>query len=581
VANKVLVLVDGRSEYQDFTGVVLWRAFSFDVEDIERIEVIRGPGATLYGANAMLGVINIITRAPGSAPATQLTARAGSGAFASGHVATSGTDDSGQFRFRASAGYDQEFKWSRDFADDRPDVAPTFPETSVGIRSARGHLTSLWAPSTNVSVQLSGGVNRLFTELYPLGLLRNFGLDGTLGHAAAQLDGGPMRLRLFWNHLGANVGPQYSARGAPSQLTNIQNHLFDGELTASPRFELGGTHQLTVGASARLKRVDWDWLGTARIDQWHAALFLQDDWAVLPNVRLSGAYRLDRHPLLNQGQPGFAHSPRAALVFTPSPGHSFRTSAAAAFREPTLLESYVGVRTPVPGVSAASVLTEGSRTLRPERLVAFELGYRGELPAAGIDWDVTLYQNLIWDLIGLSPLQTLGVGEGFDAASGTFALGRSVFQNEARPYLARGLELGTRLFPLDGLSLQATVALQKISSPDRTTPCVPCTAAPSFKLYAGVTYRARFGLELSLDGSYTGATVWREREPDATDATQVVTVENPLPGYGFFNARVGYRLFNDKVTVAVSGSHLGRAHAQHPLGNRVEARWMGSVSVTP
>src|SRR5207237_6043474 len=62
VANKVLVLVDGRSVYQDFLGTTLWPLLDVAVQDIARIEVIRGPGSALYGANAYAGVVNIITK---------------------------------------------------------------------------------------------------------------------------------------------------------------------------------------------------------------------------------------------------------------------------------------------------------------------------------------------------------------------------------------------------------------------------------------------------------------------------------------------------------------------------------------
>jgi outer membrane receptor protein involved in Fe transport len=61
-ANKLLVMIDGRTEYSPlFTGV-FWNMLDYTLEDIDRIEVIRGPGATLWGANAVNGVINIITR---------------------------------------------------------------------------------------------------------------------------------------------------------------------------------------------------------------------------------------------------------------------------------------------------------------------------------------------------------------------------------------------------------------------------------------------------------------------------------------------------------------------------------------
>ena len=79
IANKVLVLLDGRTEYQDFLGLTLWQGIPVGLDEIERIEVIRGPGSALYGANAMLGVVNIITRSPGTGPRAQLSATAGNG----------------------------------------------------------------------------------------------------------------------------------------------------------------------------------------------------------------------------------------------------------------------------------------------------------------------------------------------------------------------------------------------------------------------------------------------------------------------------------------------------------------------
>ena len=69
LSNKVLVLVNGRSVYVDLLGATFWQTLSIGVEDIERIEVVRGPGSALYGADAFNGVINIITKTPGKAGA--------------------------------------------------------------------------------------------------------------------------------------------------------------------------------------------------------------------------------------------------------------------------------------------------------------------------------------------------------------------------------------------------------------------------------------------------------------------------------------------------------------------------------
>src|ERR1700676_4474956 len=76
-ANKVLVLIDGRSVYHPAYSGVLWQAQDIPLEDIDRIEVIRGPGGTVWGANAMNGVINIITKSAQDTPGGLITAGGG------------------------------------------------------------------------------------------------------------------------------------------------------------------------------------------------------------------------------------------------------------------------------------------------------------------------------------------------------------------------------------------------------------------------------------------------------------------------------------------------------------------------
>ena len=76
-ANKLLVLIDGRTVYSPLFSGVFWDAQDVVLEDIDRIEVISGPGATLWGANAVNGVINIITRSAADTQGTLLAGGAG------------------------------------------------------------------------------------------------------------------------------------------------------------------------------------------------------------------------------------------------------------------------------------------------------------------------------------------------------------------------------------------------------------------------------------------------------------------------------------------------------------------------
>ena len=100
-------------------------------------------------------------------------------------------------------------------------------------------------------------------------------------------------------------------------------------------------------------------------------------------------------------------------------------------------------------------------------------------------------------------------------------------------------------------------------------------------MHAGVSFRTPIDLDFSADGTYVTATRWIEREPLASDPTQVQFVQYPLPGYAVVNVRVAYRLAEDRVTLGLVGTHLGPAHAEHPFGNLIERRVLATLTVVP
>lgn len=579
VSNKVLVLLDGRTEYQDFLGGTVWPAIPIGLEEIERIEVIRGPGSAIYGANAMLGVINIITRAPGTGPKATLSGFVGNARTAGGSLVASGGD---KLKFRASAGFQQADKYSRDYDEGRPDVVSAFADPNLGLRSARGNLVLRYAFNKDFSASVSGGINRLFTEFYAIGLLRNYFLDATSGFAQADVQLGPVKVKAFWNHLTVDpAGPQYTVVGQRSLLTRVESNVFDVEALFQKDFQLLGEHRLNIGVAGRLKRLGWDYLGALR-QELHANAFIQEQWKPLRSLQFVGSYRVDRHPLLDQGLPGYAHSPQISMLWRPVESQALRASFSTAFRQPTFLESYMDLRIPLPGVPGASVLTQGERALRPERLLAFEIGWRGELAKVGLEYEVAAYWNIVSDLIVLSAVNPLPAGEAFDPQSQTYLRGRSVFLNDPIAYTARGGEVGARWAIVDGLTLRLSAAFQQVTADlPPGTPCGACTQAPAAKVFAGVTYRTPVDLDLGVDAAFTSSTIWVEREPDPVDPTRITNPANPVSGSVVINARVGYRLFKDKVTLAVVGSQLGPSHSEHPFGNQINRRIFATVSVTP
>lgn len=578
IANKVLVLVDGRPEYQDFLGITLWPVLPVGIEEIERVEVIRGPGSALYGANAMLGVVNIITRAPGSGPVAEFNGNAGNANLAGGSFVASG--GSTRLKFRASAGYQQGDKYSLDYGENRADVHSSSLEPDLALRSARGNLTMFYAFNRDFSLSVAGGVNRLTTELYGIGLLRNFYLDGLGGYAKADFTAGPVKVRFFWNHSSFDASPQYEPIGQRTLATRVESNVFDGEALFQKSFELGGTHQLAIGLSGRLKRVGWGYIGALR-EQLHAAAYIQDEWRIVKPFTLLASYRIDRHPLLDNGNPGYAQSPRVSAVFRPFESHAFRASFATAFRAPTFLESYMDIRTPVPGVNGASVSTQGNVGLKPEQLISFEIGYRAELAQLGLTIDLAGYWNIVNNLIVLGAVNRVDPSQAYDPATSTFLLGRSLFSNDSETYTARGGELGITWNATRGFDIRASAALQSIVANSGATVCGPCTQAPSAKVNAGFVYRSPVNIDISADVSVVTATTWIEREPNPSDPTQILNTPYALGAYTVVNARVGYRFFDDRVSIAVVGSQLGPSHEEHPFGNLVNRRIFAQLTVRP
>jgi hypothetical protein len=182
----------------------------------------------------------------------------------------------------------------------------------------------------------------------------------------------------------------------------------------------------------------------------------------------------------------------------------------------------------------------------------------------------------------LSAVSRLPVGDAYDPTSATYFVGRSTYENDAQSYTARGGELGITWNAFHGLDLRLSSALQSVvaDSPQQQA-CGPCSQAPALKLNAGLVYRTPVGLDLSADFSYVSGTTWVERQPAPSDPTQIQFVSNWLADYTVLNARVAYRFFDDRLTVAVVGSQLGPNHQEHPLGNMVSRRIFATLSVRP
>ncbi|MBU6482001.1 MAG: TonB-dependent receptor plug domain-containing protein [Nitrospirae bacterium] len=142
VANKLLVLVDGRSIYNDVQSTVFWKAIPVTLPEIKRIEVIKGPASAIYEFNAFDGVVNIITKSPEEMKGTTL--QFGGGSYGTISSAAIQADTVDKFGYRLSVGHDQNQEW-------RNSDALTF-------RSNKYNGQTTYAPSGESKLLVSGGL---------------------------------------------------------------------------------------------------------------------------------------------------------------------------------------------------------------------------------------------------------------------------------------------------------------------------------------------------------------------------------------------------------------------------------------
>jgi iron complex outermembrane receptor protein len=573
VANKVLVLVDGRTAYQDFLGGMLWSGLMIGLDDIERIEVVRGPGSAIYGAYAYTGMVNIITKRPDQLKGSVATVSAGNGKRIEG--AYQYGEKRGPIGFRVSVGYHRADKYELEFDESRVDYTTTVEDENESLDMFRidGEASYDFGGDFG-EIYVGGGARTGFNELYGVAALRNQAIDGREFNVRGGYHSDLLATRVFWNRLDTTSTPQFFRTGLPSLGSRVLSDLVSVEPVFRPEFVLLGKHQLVLGGEYRHKRIDWDYLSAPQRED-HFAVFLQDQWTPIDLFTLIFSARLDLHPLI-----GPLFSPRVAAILKPDTNQAIRLSLGTAFRTPTMAETYLDLSasSPVAGVALTLV---GNRDLDPERIETIDLGYRWT-PEFG-DFEIVAFFNRVSNLITRTPLVPTGAEEDFQADLGAFVGAKSFYVNETRKFLAVGTEVALRTYPIDGLDIGASYAFQYIFDQDTRE---RFTDSPLHKVSAWGILRTFFGLDLGLSGHFVSDQDWIEPTYDPTNPTGFANCPANADCHvdpSFISiGRIGYRLFDDQLELGVSGTNLidfgDHRHREHPFANRLEARVVGTVT---
>ncbi len=591
ISSRVIVLVDGRTVYLDFLGMSLWSTVPLSSEDVERIEVVRGPASAIYGADALTGVVNIITRRPGDGDSY---VSMGAGSHGQLRAVTGVYGRAGKLRLRVGGGYEAAEPFSVWVARGRQDVVPGFTDYEQGYRRRYGHLSGEMRLARGVVMRGGAGVSQFDQSIQGIGRLGEVLVrKGFFSQSYLELGTrAGLSARVFWNRFATDYAlvehPLGAVPAAAGGRVREQDAL-DGELVFARDFKLARRigMQLVAGLSYRFKYIDWDWIapdpetGRRVRSQHHFAAFVQDRLRFGKRVEVVGSVRADRHPLLD----GIQVSPRGSVLYHPTKDQVLRLMVATAFRGPTFLESYLQIPNITP-LRGATIFGVGNTNLDPERLFSLELGYRAEDPDA-FALEANAYFNRVGGLIGLRDLRFARLRDfvddpayAFDPDQSVLSLGGLRFTNEATDFLQFGGELGIRLFPVQGLDVYANYAFHRT---------VPATDVPlggreddqrtsEHKVNLGVQYRSRFGLDVAADFSWVSAQVWVDPQVVLRPGESPFKAD-ALPAYAVLNARVGYRLFDDKLELSAVGTNLLMEHREHPFAQTIDRRVMGHATL--
>lgn len=374
-SNKLLVLLDGRSLYLTTFSGVFWENQDLFIEDVERIEVVRGPGASLWGANAVNGVINIITKH--AKDSTGLQAVAGGGDYERGFARARFGESIGEKNYiRAYASY---FNRDEMVDQDQNGLGDPWEKFQTGFRT-----DNELGDNNNLTIQgdiYQSMINEESTilNLEPPTYSESLDLENEttgynlLSRYTHRLQGGSeMALQLYYDFLDKEEG-----------TVNIKDHIFDVDFQF--RMSPLSIHEIVWGFGYRLSsdEVDSPLIGidfdTPKREDSLYSSFVQDTISIRDNFQIILGSRFEHNEYT-----GTEVQPNVRLLWEPSESHLLWAAVSRAVRTPSRGDNDIRFTQQVipPGVGGNSgpfpeaVTIWGLSNYKSEDLMAYEIGHR-------------------------------------------------------------------------------------------------------------------------------------------------------------------------------------------------------------
>ena len=417
-ANKLLVLMDGRALYTPAFSGVFWHMQDTLLEDIDRIEVIRGPGASLWGANAVNGVINIITKKAGDSQGTYLSTGGGTEERFFAGARYGGRLDENLF-YRMYAKY-----FDRDNAVDADG-----DKTADHWDGLRGGFRMDWEATGHDTMTLQGdifdgqdGETITTSSLNPPYSITS---DEENGYFGGNLLG-------RWMHRFSSTSETvlqlyYDRLERTSEILDVYQNTFD--IDFQHRFQLGTRNQMMWGFGYRFVRDDFNNSFSTSIipdsrDLDLVSAFVQDEIQLIPDrLGLILGSKFEHNDFT-----GFEVQPSGRLVWKPVEKQTLWGAISRAVRTPSRGEHGTFINSRVippdglyPGSPAQPVTLVGNGDFDSETLIAYELGYRIQ-PTSRLSLDVATFYNVYDNLRTIEPTGLFSATAGNEMEGDTYGV---------------------------------------------------------------------------------------------------------------------------------------------------------------
>lgn len=599
LATGQLALLDGRSLYQDFFGFVMWDFLPVNLNEIKQVEVIRGPASAVWGANALYGVVNVISKSPREIQGTSVIV--GLGTFDRSVndddadngmlVYFSGThaqaiDDRWSFKI-SGGGYSQD-------ALPRPTGTipgapggtqyPAFTNNGTTQPKLDGRLDHDFVDGSRLS--LSGGFAG--TEGIMHSGIGPFDIDNgsTMGYGRVNYTRKGLRAASFTNVLDGTATNLLTRSPSGPIGFDFKTRTFDVDLANVQSF--AQRHVLSYGGNLRFNSFDLS-LAPQADNRTEFGIFAQDEIFLSNHFRWVIGARVDRFDYLDN----FVFSPRTTFMIKPQENQTIRLSYNRAYRSPSVVNNFldVTIAEPIPlggfgpGFAGRSyelpIQSVGNQDLREQSLDAFEVGYTGVVGGRATV-SASVYVNRTKNDILFTELRNARYtatnpppGWPLPPALIAFVPGASfparfTYLNFGR-VTQKGLELGVDSWVNSHVNVYANYSYQSEPEPDGFD-ISELNLPPKNRFNVGVGYNSRRALG-SLSISYTDDAFWQDVLDDRFHGT--------TESYTLVNGGFGLKWFDNQLTTSIKVINLANQDVQqHVFGDILKRQLVGELRVS-